>query len=60
MIDKIPAVGRFLFKESILRDGFFQRAGFITRINGTRVYFTTESALPSERYISIKMIAAVC
>lgn len=62
MIDKIPQIGRFLFRESMLRDGFFHRAGIITRIAGKRVYYNDrrESAVPDERFIHVRSVTAVC
>jgi len=61
-IDKIPKVGRFLFTESMLRDGFFRRTGTITKISGKRIYYDEhkDSTINTERFIHRKTLAAVC
>lgn len=64
MIDKLPAVGRFLFTDSMLRDGFWRRAGRITRIAGKRIYYNDhhepELVSDNECYIHEKTLAVVC
>lgn len=62
MIDKTAKVGRFLFTESMLRDGFFRRAGVITKISGKRIYYDDhkDSELHTEKYIHERTLMAVC
>jgi hypothetical protein len=39
MIDKRPAVGRYVLKPSVFTHGFVGRGGVITKVSGNRIYY---------------------
>lgn len=61
-IDRIPAVGRILVRNSILVGGFFRAGGRITRLTRDRVYYESmhEEEKHHDTYVGVHNVAAVC
>lgn len=61
-IDRVPAVGRILVRESVLKGGFFRTGGRITRITRDRVYYDSVDELRQhhDTYVGHHNVCAVC
>ena len=61
MIDRKPAVGRLLLRESGLMHGFVGRGGVITKISGSRIYYQREHIDGTDAGITyVSLYTAIC